>query len=549
MLLRLRSIVALAVAAVAPCACHSGTEPEGQPQEEEPVVVARVDVRVDAEAERSPISPFIYGSNQDRGTDRWTVRRYGGNRLTGYNWETNVSNAGSDWQHSSDLFLLSDAGIPEGEAAIPARAVTHFHDRSVAMGAASIVTLQMAGYVAADGAGPVQPSEAAPSARWVKVEPRRTAPAAAAATPDLGDGVAYMDELVTLLVDRYGGASSPQGVRWYSLDNEPALWAHTHPRIHPEPVRAEDLVERSIALASAVKDVDPNAEILGPALYGMSAYVSLQDAPDWNAVRGGHDWFIDFYLDRMRQAEQDSGRRLLDVLDVHWYPEARGDHRITEGDATTASDQDARMQAPRTLWDPGYRENSWIGEWMGAYLPLLPRLRESIDRHYPGTRLAITEYDYGGGNTVSGGLAQADVLGIFGKHGVHVATLWGIAPSDTYVAAAFDLYRDYDGQGSGFGSTSVRATTSDPASLAVYASIEGEDPSVLHLILLNKNREGALDVRITIAGTGGYTSGQVWSFDGLSATISRKDEPIVRAGDTLGYVLPSLTAAHLVLGR
>jgi mannan endo-1,4-beta-mannosidase len=537
--------VSVTVAAVLLAACDSGTGPDGG--EEEPIVVGQVEVNINTESERKPISPFIYGSNQDRAADTWTVRRFGGNRLTGYNWENNFSNAGSDYLHSSDLFLLSNANIPVSEAAVPARAVTHFHDQSRALGAASIVTLQMAGYVAADGAGAVGPSETAPSARWVKVEPRKNA--AFTNTPDVNDGVAYMDELVNLLVSRYGGASSSAGVRWYSLDNEPALWTHTHPRIHPEAVGVEELLDRSIDLASAVKAVDPSSEILGPALYGMTAYVSLQDAPDWNAVRAGYDWFIDYYLDHMRQAEQRMGKRLLDVLDVHWYPEARGDHRITESNATTQSDNDARVQAPRTLWDPTYRENSWIGASMGAYLPLLPKLQQSIARYYPGTRLAITEYNYGGGGSISGGLAQTDVLGIFGKHDVHIATLWGIGPSDEYTSAAFKLYRNYDGSGSTFGNTSVRATTDDPAGTSIYAAIDGQDTSVLHIILLNRNRLGALDVRFTIQSTTSYTSAQVWGFDGASAAIRTQRSPTTIAGNTFNYVLPTLSAVHLVLRK
>lgn len=537
-------IVVFASVALLLASCDSGTEP-GREDEEETTIIGQVAVTINTDEDRSPISPFIYGSNQDRPSDLWTVRRYGGNRLTAYNWENNFSNAGSDWQHSSDRFLLSSANLGPLEASVPARVITHFHDQSLTMGAKSIVTLQMAGYAAADDAGPVPPSETAPSPRWVEVRPRKGT--AFATSPDLNDGAVYMDELVHLLVSRYGDAASQRGVRWYSLDNEPALWSHTHPRIQPQPASAAEVVERSIALASAVKDVDPNAQILGPALYGMAAYMSLQDAPDWNAVRGGYDWFIDYYLDQMRQAEQRTGRRLLDVLDVHWYPEARGDNRITDNTATTDRDITARLQAPRTLWDPTYSESSWIGDWLGDYLPILPRLRQSIERYYPSTRLAITEYNYGGGNSISGGLAQADVLGAFGKYGVHIAALWGITPGDSYVSAAFKLYRNFDGQQSSFGETSVRATTSDAARTSVYAAITSEDASGLHVILLNKERTGALDVRLQIEGTRTYSTGEAWAFNATSAQITQRKRITSISGKTFQYVLPELTAVHLVL--
>ena len=62
-----------------------------------------VSYSINTETGQAPISPYIYGYNFDHVTgDNLTVRRMGGNRLTGYNWENNFSNAGSDWQHYSD---------------------------------------------------------------------------------------------------------------------------------------------------------------------------------------------------------------------------------------------------------------------------------------------------------------------------------------------------------------------------------------------------------------------------------------------------------------
>ncbi|HET8653911.1 MAG TPA: glycoside hydrolase family 44 protein [Longimicrobiaceae bacterium] len=556
MILRLPSSSVRARAAllvlVALAACDRATslpdenENGGAGGGQDPVhVVGEADVSINTAQERSAISPYIYGSNQDAGDNAWTVRRYGGNRTTGYNWENNFSNAGSDYQQSSDLYAITSAGIPTSQASVPGIAITHFVDRSNAMGSASIVTLQMAGYVAADGNGTVTPAETAPSPRWTRVVARKGAPFAT--TPDTSDDAVYMDEFVNFLVQRYGPASSATGVRWYSLDNEPALWPSTHPRIHPDTTGARELIDRSVALASAVKAVDPSAGIMGPALYGMAAYVTLQDAPDWDAVKGGDGWFIDYYLDRMKEAAQTSGERLLDVLDLHWYPEARGDHRITDAAATTPKDVEARLQAPRTLWDSTYTEDSWIGQYLSGYLPLLPTLERSIEQHYPGTKLSFSEYNYGGGDAASGGLAQADVLGIFGKYGVYMATIWGIGPSDTYTSAAFKLYRDYDGKHSTFGDTSVRASTSDVANTSVYASIDGQSPEVLHVILLNKNTAGAVRVKFTIAGGTTYTRGDAWGFDATSPQITQRSGVTAISGNTFEYVVPALSAVHLVL--
>lgn len=501
-------------------------------------------VSVDLSGVRKAISPYIYGSNQDFGSrDRWTVRRLGGNRLTGYNWENDFSNAGSDYMHSSDEYLLNIFGL-SGSSSSPARVMRKFHDLSNEMGAESMLTLQLAGFVSADNRGPVSEGETATSARWDSVLAKK--PSAFSMSPSRSDGLVYMDEFVNFMVETYGSAATEQGVRWYALDNEPGLWAETHPRIHPEPVGVKDLVERSIKMALAVKAVDPDAKIVGPALYGFAAYETLQGAPDWPQEQVG-SWFIDYYLDKMREAEEVQGIRLLDVLDVHWYPEARGDNRIVFGTALTEKDVAARLQAPRTLWDGTYVEDSWIGEWKQSFLPLLPNLHSAIETYYPGTKLAITEYNYGASSSISGGLAQTDVLGIFGTHDIHIASLWQMEENNSYISGAFDLYRNYDGAGNTFGDTSVETAVDDPSQFSAYASIHGGDASQLHVIAINKNKTETAAFEIDVDGGASYSEAEVWVLDVDSSILRRGAAGQVVGGNTLTYNVPAFTAVHIVL--
>jgi len=498
-------------------------------------------ITVNTGAERAAISPYIYGTNQDfSNVGDFTARRLGGNRLTGYNWENNASNAGSDWQHSSDDFLCSGAGCTA-----PGAAISKFHDISVANGNYSLVTLQMAGYVAADKNGAVSAAETAPSARWRQVVDAKGSPFSL--TPDTSDGNVYMDEEVNYFVQKYGSASTSTGIKGYSLDNEPALWSSTHPRIHPDSVGAQELVDRSVSLSKAVKAVDPAAEIFGPALYGFYAYYALQDAPDWATEKGSYGWYVDYYLDKMKQASQSAGKRLLDTLDVHWYPEAQGGgQRIVFGTGN-ADTQKARVQAPRSLWDSTYLEDSWIATSFPSYLPIIPQLQSSIDTYYPGTKLAITEYSYGGEGDISGGIAQADALGIFGKYGLYFASFWKTESNSDYVNSAFKLYRNYDGNGSKFGDIHVKADTSDAANSSVYASVEDNTNSELHLIVLNKSFDSPLNAAIQIAADKAYTSGAVYGFDGTGTSLAQAGVISSISGNQFTYSIPPLTAYHIVL--
>src|SRR4029450_3192645 len=92
------------------------------------------------------------------------------------------------------------------------------------------------------------------------------------------------------------------------------------------------------------------------------------------------------YLKQMKTASDAAGKRLIDVLDLHWYPEAHGTNniRIINGD-TSPQTIAARLQAPRSLWDPAYAESSWIVQNMnGQPIDLLHRIQNKIDTFYPG---------------------------------------------------------------------------------------------------------------------------------------------------------------------
>jgi len=109
-----------------------------------------------------PSAPTSTAPTATWGLDLLTFRRLGGNRMTGYNWETNASNAGSDWNQSSDNYMCSVQGLTTA-CSTAGSVITAWQDQSVAMSAASELTVQMAGYVAADMNGDVAQSETAPS--------------------------------------------------------------------------------------------------------------------------------------------------------------------------------------------------------------------------------------------------------------------------------------------------------------------------------------------------------------------------------------------------
>lgn len=283
----------------------------------------------------------------------------------------------------------------------------------------------------------------------------------------------------------------------------------------------------------------------------MTAYESLQEAPDWSSLKGKYNWFVEYYLDEMKKASNNYNKRLLDVFAFNYYSEATGGGaRVNFGsDITNIECNKARIQAPRTLWDSSYVEDSWIGKYRKDFIPILPKMRASIEKYYPDTKLAILEYNFGGANHISGGIAQVDSFGIFANEGVYFTSYWPLGGDSKYIQAAYNLYRNYDGKKSTYGDIKVKSKTSDIENSSVYASLDSADDSKLHIILINKNYDSDITINIVLEGSGIYTSGKVWGFDENSSDIKELPEISNIDSNKFSYSIPKLTACHMILKK
>jgi len=467
-----------------------------------------------------------------------TFVRFGGNNTTPYNWEINASNAGKDWYHNSYYY----ADIKNQPAAILNKVISG----SLESAKTPLITIPMIYGVAADGNGNVEESDLA--TRWKKLEPKKNS--GFVYPPDTNDDYVYIDECIDYLTKTYG-----KGKIKYALDNEPELWYETHSRLMKAQgkegkISCKDFVDLSIKFAKAIKDVDEQAEIFGFVSYGFNGYLSLQGAPDWDMeLKKDYSWFIDYYLKRIKEASDNDGRRLVDVLDLHWYPSESGDNPINKRNiVSTPKDMKVRMQAPRRLWDTEYVWNDWIQQYYSSYMPIIPRLLKSFKQYDAQMKLAFSEFQFGGYDDISGTITLADVLGIFGKYGVYAANHWGTPGSNGHLA--YDLYCNYDGEKSTFGDTSVKAVMglkTDKNQSSVYASIYGKDTKELHLIVMNKNMEKPLKGEFLINESGYiYTSAQVYLVQGDKKEIQNKGSVVVKDNKFV-YELPLMSVAHIVL--
>jgi hypothetical protein len=449
-----------------------------------------------------PISPLIYGANMD-GLDcadskaRFTFCRHLSAAWSTYNWENNASNAGqADCNENNDALSASSS---------PGAAVTDLIDDADLIGAATIVTVPMLDHAALDklggSAGPdcsgdVSKVSGYLTTRFVQNRPRKGS--ALSLTPDTSDAFVNQDEFVAFLKDGYADSDL-----LFALDRHPELWNADHPKVRSTPLTYAEQVSLSVDYAKMIKDTWSGARVIGFVGYGYLAALNQQNSPDYT----DEGEFFSYYLQQMSDASADDGRQLIDYVDLHWYPEIyANDQRIIFEDAS-ASSALARVQAPRELWDPDFIEDSWItGVNGGQPIELLTWLKAAIDLRFPETKLALGEWSYGGGKHISGAIAAADALGIFGQRGLDLAGVVSSSPDqEPYLIGAFQAYRNYDGQGHGFGDTSVFASSSNVALGSIYASVDASDPSRMVLVAINRY-DYELDATLNISHSASYTS-------------------------------------------
>jgi hypothetical protein len=217
----------------------------------------------------------------------------------------------------------------------------------------------------------------------------------------------------------------------------------------------------------------------------------------------------------MREAGEEQGVRLLDCLDLQFYTEAVSASGISILDTSSKSANTARIEAPRLFWDSEYNEQSRSAVTYKAYTPLIPILQASIRMNYPGTKLAFSEYSFGGGDNVSGGIAVAETLGIFGETGVYMA---GLSPSadPAYELAGLKLFTDFDGAGSSFAPVSVATDTYSEA--LVYASTNEGNDARLTMVAINPT-ESVMSSRFIFTAQTRYKDVRIYSFDSESSEI------------------------------
>ena len=461
------------------------------------------------------ISNLIYGTSAwslraDESKLAFPLRRFGGNSSSRYNYQVNATNAASDW-----FFMnvpLSYIAVPQGsriarEAPVDVQklSVTNYWALEQTTDHREfLLTIPMLGWVTKDREqawsypvhryGPQQSVEYQTSGgdagNGIDRQGRPILTGDASLT-SVSVGPEFAVDWLKHLKQVTGKSAANGGVRFVALDNEPSLWHKTHQDLRYSnsrnsesgPVGFDEIWNLTVSYASALKKADPDIQILGPDAWGWCDYFGYgkdQCEQGLDRLRHGGKPFLQWYMQKVCEYRQKHGVQLIDYLDIHYYPATVASHS-----AETPAEQDKRLQAVRTWYDPTYRDGSWIRE----PIALIPRMRAWIQESCPGMKLAITEWRWGVSTaSISNALAHAESLLIFGREGVDLASLWNDLHDGSLGDLAFKIFLDYDGHGaSALGGTSVAVQATDAQLYPAYAIMT---QNRVLLYIFNKSREG-----------------------------------------------------------
>lgn len=313
--------------------------------------------------------------------------------------------------------------------------------------------------------------------------------------------------------------------QYWSMDNEMDIWAGTHSDL-PLDVSGKFLVERYVDVAKKARDTWADIKLTGPVAANEWYWCSI-------AYRGGtsgrikqadsgeeRDYcWLEYFIKKVAEAQKASGKRLLDVLDIHWYPSEK-----------SFADQ---MNWHRVFFDttyvyPGANSIKQVnGGWDESIKKeyIFKRLNDWMDKYFGeghGITLGLTETSLGtSGDAMTTALVYASFLGTFMNNGVELFTPWDWNDGMYEVVHLFSRYGH---------ELALNATSSNDSLVSAYATKTGLGDS-LTVIFVNRSEKQSQELNVSISGFSPEQSAKTLTLSGLTGeTFVSHTQNALKAG-------------------
>jgi len=458
-----------------------------------------VNIQVDANAGRKNISPYIYGRNNNISDDpssptpaaTWKMmreaglrymRENGGNNATKYNWRKKISshpdwynnNYNHNWDYAAKTLQDSMPGV-QGMWAFQligyaAKNLSNNFDDWTYNGSTwwSGTCQNLAGGGTANGGGGCNATVNGNTNLYLQT-----------CTPDS----------TTAILDHWFGTGglglNSNNVKYWSMDNEPDGWNSTHDDVMPTLPNAEAFMQLYFAVAKKARAKFPNIKLTGPIPMSEWQWYTWNNAKI--SVSGTDYNWLEFFIKRCAEEETASGVRLLDVIDIHSYPNESNNSDIVQGhrvyfDSTyNYPGANGVKTTDISGWDPNMtkeyifgRCNKWLNQYMGL-------------NH--GVTCAVSEFGLTNNNANVTANGYASILGTFADNNVEFFTPWYWYPGMWETLHLFSRYAK---------NIRIQSISSNELDVSAYSSVNTANDSVT-IILVNRNLTTAHTTSVSLA--------------------------------------------------
>ena len=497
------------------------------------ISLAAIEVRVDSKAGIQKISPYIFGKNISGLNDAETsdpakiaaedstikrmneigfrfFRANNGNNATRYNWRKKLT-VHPDWYNN----------VYAHDWDITAKTI-----QDKLPGANAMYAFQLSGYAASSA-----------DYNFNDWDFYQTNDSWAKSTLDLaGGGVASADGQTALKTGDYSlyneewPADSTVAIlnhwkddvkldmkrfEYWSMDNEMEIWSGTHSDL-PLTVTQQFLVERYLDVAKKAKKAWKDIKLTGPVAANEWQWCGVDSDP--NAAEERNYCWLEYFIKKVAEAQKASGVKLLDVLDIHWYP--------------TEKTYEDRINWHRVFFDttyvyPGANGIKKVnGGWDNSIVKefIFQRLNDWMNAYFGknhGIGLGLTETDLTTDDAMLTALIYASFLGTFMDNGVELFTPWSWGDGMDEVAHLFIRY------GHEF---RVASTSSNDSLVSAYSSVT-ESQDSMTIILVNRSEKMSQTVNLYVENFEALPQAQTLTLSDLSGeTFVSHTENALRHG-------------------
>lgn len=512
-------------------------------------------VSVNAANGRKTVSPYIYGRNGSFSNSFGTAasasdialvkeaglrltRENGGNNATKYNWRKKISSH-PDWYNNV---------YDHDWDAMSKNIMTNVPDMQV------MWAFQLIGKVASNKNNNFNDWGYNQSQWWSGVAQNLagggTANAAggSAATVN-GNPLLYTmdwpaDSTVEVLNHWFGANGiglNSSNFRYWNMDNEPEIWNGTHDDVMPTQLTATAFMDKYFAVAKKSRALFPNIKLCGPVT--ANEWQWYKWGSETLNINGKYYCWLEYFLKRVADEQKATGIKLLDVVDLHWYPNESADadvlqlHRIFY-DKTYAYPGANGLKSINGGWDTSQtkeyifqRINDWLTTYFGA-------------NH--GITIGMSESGINSTNANTNSVLYASLLGTFANNGVELYTPW------TWKVGMWETLHLFSRYGK---NNSVTSTSTLENTVSAYTTVTNNADSMT-VILVNRDLSATHKVTVNLSGfsvaNGTYNTLQLATLPATETFVSHannalKNSTVSVSGNSFSIVLPTVSTTAVIL--